>query len=111
MSLALCGISSLTWTPGTLVGMLRKGPPNSESGFGSQLSNWLMPPSSQMKITWRFCFFISAATACCIRPDMPHAPTAAVPARVPSICRRERAWSAEPHSYQRFMVSVGTGGQ
>ena len=54
-------------TPGTLVAMDPKGPRTSlgASGFGSQVSSWLGPPDSQMRIT----ALRSAATAAapCIR--------------------------------------------
>ena len=53
MMLAWSGKCSQTRTPGTLVAMVRNGPRTSAgaSGFGSQVSRWLGPPDSQMRIT------------------------------------------------------------
>ena len=33
--------------------MVRNGPPVARPGLGSHVSNWLDPPASQTKITWR----------------------------------------------------------
>jgi hypothetical protein len=68
-----------------------EGPPWGVPGLGSQLSSWLMPPSSQIMSTWR-CFDWSArATSGRKMPP-------AAPASRPSICRRESAWSLPPHA-------------
>src|SRR3954464_13209417 len=94
-SLSIClarrGISSEKWTPGTFVGMLRNGPPNCVFGFGSQLSSWLMPPSSQTKSTCLL-FVLSASPARAeSRPQ--NAPAAMPAAPSPRKRRRESRWS------------------
>lgn len=100
--------SSLTWTPGTDVGIERNGPPNSVPGFGSQLSNWLMPPSSQMKSTWRSFERIAAANPGRSRPRIPIAP-AAPPASVPSRRRRDISCSVALHCASVVDISGSTG--
>ncbi|MEA3209839.1 MAG: hypothetical protein QOE70_2896 [Chthoniobacter sp.] len=67
--------------------MLRKGPPKSVFGFGSQLSSWLMPPSSQTKST---CFSRWRSASANPGEASPHSAPSVVPrkARRESECSR-----------------------
>ena len=99
-----CGSSSVTWMPGTVVGMRGTARRTCVFGFGSQLSSWLMPPSSQTKSTCFSLFRIASAAAGVTSP--PNAPKASAPALAPRKRRRERACS---QGLQRGFVSSVIG--
>src|SRR5688500_168985 len=105
---AVCGRSSEKWTPGTLVGMVRNGPPNWVLGLGSQDSSCEMPPSSQMKRTCLRFRCTSAARAGWRNASAPAAPS-------PWCCGRERRWSLEWQAKRCFIsvvdAELGGGGQ
>ena len=97
--LAILGISSEIWIPGTLVEIARNGPPVEVPGLGSQVSSWLEAPANQSRMT-RFCCFLSsparAGALNTFRPLMSAANAEAPAAIAPRNWRRPTACSLEP---------------
>src|SRR4051812_43070555 len=102
MIFAVFGISSEMWTPGIDVAIVRNGPPNVVFGFGSQLSNWLIPPSIQTKTICLSFAAASAATTGDDRGATPNEPSASPPAAAPAVPSQRRRFSRCSHGLQRF---------
>src|SRR4051794_28330041 len=100
---AICGISSLMATPGTLVLMARNGPPVAAPGLGSNVSSWLAPPASHSRMTRFCCCFSSFARAGSWR-TFNAVIAAAVPTALVRKPRRSMACSAEPQKVLRMVM-------
>src|SRR5262245_53305918 len=103
--LAICGISSLMATPGTLVLMARNGPPVAAPGLGSNVSSWLAPPASHSRMT-RFCCCFSSLARAGSWSTFRAVIAAAVPTALVRKPRRSIAWSGEPQKVLRLVMVV-----
>ena len=109
MRFAICGISSLMWTPGTEVGMAANGPPVGRPGFGSHVSNWLAPPASQSRMTLLPLALSVSFSAGLAKECTAPMPLAARPVPAPSVRRKARrltSCSEEPQKWEFINCEV-----